>query len=360
MVQPLAEQSKDISSICFAASGIAALYWLQGHHRRAMAKARDAVNLAKAEGNLFVQAKAIRQLAFICISMGDFVQGAVLCIEGLKALDALGLDFKTCVIYREIVSLQVDTHIGKSEYVAARKALEAIAGSSVLNGALWQYQGYALLTLAYVDINMGKSHDPLVHKYLDSARSLFIAILDARGLALCDVILADLLVGQEKYEEANSLYTQRLASVRGSDAEITILCFEGLGLAAFKTNNMQVAFRNYFLYFAVTQKMQNPAAVHQALRCIGDMFVVQGDEDTAFCLYQVALDGFSLMDVHRGKGDCMIRMGDIMRKRGNVAEARDLWSAARPLFELSAQSQEVIRCEERFDHFPSTSYNHGV
>lgn len=177
--------------------------------RRAMTKARDAVNLARAEGNLFVQARTIRQLAFCCITTGDFVRGAALCAEGLRALDALGLEFSTCVTYRDIVSTQVDVYIGRSEYTAARKALEVIAGSSVLDGAIWRHQAFALSNLAYVDISMGsmgKYHDPLFQRYLNSARSLFVSIVNARGQALCDVILANLLVGQEKYEEANSLY----------------------------------------------------------------------------------------------------------------------------------------------------------
>ncbi|KAJ7620760.1 hypothetical protein DFH06DRAFT_1341447 [Mycena polygramma] len=64
-------------------------------------------------------------------------------------------------------------------------------------------------------------------------------------------------------------------------------------------------------------------------------------------LFIVALEGFTYMDVHRSRGECMLRLGDIFKGRGDLLKAVELWDTARPLFERSSQAKQVKEIDER-------------
>ncbi|KAJ7115227.1 hypothetical protein C8R44DRAFT_794269, partial [Mycena epipterygia] len=53
------------------------------------------------------------------------------------------------------------------------------------------------------------------------------------------------------------------------------------------------------------------------------------------------------MDVHRGRGDCMLRLGDIAKNRGDLVKAAELWKEARPLFEKSSQAKDMAKIDTR-------------
>ncbi|KAJ7732158.1 hypothetical protein B0H16DRAFT_1468726 [Mycena metata] len=53
------------------------------------------------------------------------------------------------------------------------------------------------------------------------------------------------------------------------------------------------------------------------------------------------------MDVHRSRAECMIRLGDICKKSGDLLKALELWETARPLFERSSQVKRVQDIDER-------------
>ncbi|KAJ7031849.1 hypothetical protein C8F04DRAFT_1262490 [Mycena alexandri] len=53
------------------------------------------------------------------------------------------------------------------------------------------------------------------------------------------------------------------------------------------------------------------------------------------------------MDVHRSRAECMIRLGDISEKNGDLLNALELWEMARPLFERSSQTKQIQAIDER-------------
>jgi hypothetical protein len=85
----------------------------------------------------------------------------------------------------------------------------------------------------------------------------------------------------------------------------------------------------------------------KAFCCLGQIFAQQEDSDTALSLFTVALDGYTFMDVHRWRADCMVRIGDIWNSRGEVLKAVGLWKAARPLFERSSQARDVAQIDAK-------------
>jgi hypothetical protein len=77
------------------------------------------------------------------------------------------------------------------------------------------------------------------------------------------------------------------------------------------------------------------------------MFLMQNDEDTAISLFTVALEGFTYMDVHRSRAECMLRLGDILKSHSDMLKAIELWTTARSLFERSSQAKQVQCVDER-------------
>ncbi|KAJ7262901.1 hypothetical protein C8J57DRAFT_1470876 [Mycena rebaudengoi] len=83
-----------------------------------------------------------------------------------------------------------------------------------------------------------------------------------------------------------------------------------------------------------------------ALGTVNAMFE-KCDDETALSLFMVALDGFTFMDVHRWRADCMVRIADILQARGMVIKSIELWKTARPLFERSSQMKDVIKIDAK-------------
>jgi hypothetical protein len=100
-----------------------------------------------------------------------------------------------------------------------------------------------------------------------------------------------------------------------------------------------VRWTTVFLVHSIKHKKN--LEVHKALQFFGDLFLTQGDESSAINLFTIALEGFTYMDVHCSRAECMIRLGNISKSHGDLPKAMELWDTARPLFEHSSQAQQV-------------------
>jgi hypothetical protein len=101
------------------------------------------------------------------------------------------------------------------------------------------------------------------------------------------------------------------------------------------------------VYLANSIKFKEKLGINKALQFLGDIFLAQADEDTAFSLFITALEGFTYMDVHRNRAECMLRLGDISKGHGDMLKAVEFWDAARPLFSRSSQTKQIEMIDER-------------
>jgi hypothetical protein len=85
----------------------------------------------------------------------------------------------------------------------------------------------------------------------------------------------------------------------------------------------------------------------KALYCVGQILSAQGDVNAALSILTVALDGFTFMDVHRWRGDCMVQIAGIMEQRGATKQSVELLKAARPLFERSSQANNITQIDAK-------------
>jgi hypothetical protein len=100
-----------------------------------------------------------------------------------------------------------------------------------------------------------------------------------------------------------------------------------------------------FLVYSLRLKMK--LGIYKALQFLGDIFLTQDDEHTAINLFTVALEGFTWMDVHCSRAECMLRLGDISKGHGDLFKALEHWETARPLFERASQTKKIELVDER-------------
>ncbi|KAJ7235540.1 hypothetical protein C8J57DRAFT_1571870 [Mycena rebaudengoi] len=303
----LAEKGADLPNQAFAMVDLAQYYNMTGNTTLALAHARQARVIARAAGSLYLEARAMREYASTCERIGDYAQGARICAEAKEILRALALD-------RESLARTLDLSLTMPE--------EAQTGFS------------------YQEISNGYALGPTPPS---TWRALFFTAHGSRfGLSACDITLGDLHFKRGGYAEARRLYRQAYASTDAS--EIHIICLEKLTDVALASNDMTSATCHATLMLILAHRSGYQAKIHHALRR-----VLRAEEDivNSMTLFEVALSGFTLMDIHRARADCMFRMGDIYAQRGNNSAACASWEVARPLFEKSSQREDVLRCEER-------------
>jgi hypothetical protein len=184
----------------------------------------------------------------------------------------------------------------------------------------------------------------VVQQDIERARKILLPTNHIRELTVCDVIMADLYLREGDILAVEALLKQCLAAL--SHVEINSICLERLGNAS-RWGVIGPMSSWATVYLAHSLKFKQKSGVHKALQFLGDIFLVQADEDTAVSMFIVALKGFTYMDVHCSRAECMLRLGDIAQEHGDLGKAVESWDAARPLFERSSQAKQVELIDER-------------
>jgi tetratricopeptide (TPR) repeat protein len=187
-----------------------------------------------------------------------------------------------------------------------------------------------------------------VQRNLEAALSIFTAVGFDVGVAMCDAIRADLLLREGNIWAAKVLYEKCLQSPCGNHPAIFPYCLAKLSeitCGDVALNRMPITWP--IVLFVYSLKSKQKPGIYKALQYIGDIFLAQDEEDTAIILFTLALEGFTDMDVHRSRAECMLRLGDICQKHKNLFEAIDYWTTARPLFNRSSQMKQVGNIDKR-------------
>ncbi|KAJ7104938.1 hypothetical protein C8R44DRAFT_746185 [Mycena epipterygia] len=255
-----------------------------------------------------------------------------------------------------VIAHLAEAHLVKSEYREARKIhLELFQKYSS-----WQSPyglACALSNIATVDVMVGA--DALeVQQNLGNAKKKFSDLGMIGEVNRCEAVMADLCLQEGNAMVANESLQQCLKSALGKDSSAVSYCLERLAdVNRWTSTTINLSCRWPVIYLAQAYKTQEKLAVHKALCFIGDVLLSQGDEDTAYNLFIVALEGFTYMDVHRSRADCMLCLGDIEKDRGQLVKAVDHWKMARPLFEQSSQAKDMAQIDIRLASVDQTVFN---
>jgi tetratricopeptide (TPR) repeat protein len=334
----LSKQCGDNNQECQSLLLIASLKWRAGDPCSAKVHASEAQRLAKLSGNLFQEGKAYHILAACTRSVGNWQKSMA---DLRRARELLGLcGMSGGASDHEITIELAEIHLAKSEYAEARRLYSQMVEATSPDQNADAY-AFALLNIAGVDIMIGQPAED-VDNNLSKAKQIFSSIEFLPGINFCDMFWAhiEFRVGKT----ANLLQTLHLAW--GKEHQIMSFCLERLAdVNAWQSARSQCRWPVVYLSYAY--KTRDKLALQKALVFLGDVLISPEDGDTAQNLWVVALGGFTYMDVHCSRAQCMLRLGDLAKKRGEISTAIDFWKSARPLFERSLQAKDLLQINSR-------------
>ncbi|KAJ7888455.1 hypothetical protein B0H13DRAFT_2533394 [Mycena leptocephala] len=314
--------------------------WNLGDYAVAQVHANEAQQLAIVSADLHSEAKALNIEATCCYTLGNYTKSISLTSRARELLGLCGMSHG--ILDHNIMTTQAEVHRYKSEYVEARKISVRILEETSIHNP-YSY-GLALLNVAEIDVLIGAPRND-VQRNCDRARKMLDTVGDVGAVTMCDVILADLHLREGNSLAAKTILVRCLKATL-EYSQIQTCCLERLGDANCWSGSEQMStWTTVFLVHSVIRKEK--LGMFKALQSLGDIFLAKYDEHTATSLIAVALEGFTQMDIHRSRAECMLQLGDIFERHGDLLKAVELWERARPLFERSSQAKQVQHIDER-------------
>jgi tetratricopeptide (TPR) repeat protein len=320
---------------------LAWIHWQHGDFAAAQEYAQESQRLARMSGLLFGEAIALR-LEAMCQQTRDYDASISLCNRARYLLSLCGLSGGH--VDRNVMTSQAEVHKLKSEYIEASKIHTQIL-QEISRDRDPYHRGLALLNVAEIQVIIGIPKND-VQKNIDTAKSIFENMGDHRLMMACDCFQADLNLREGFMEDAKAVFCQSLRASWRMDSDLVGYCLERLAdVSKWDTSHCTSSWTTVFLVHSLKAHIR--LGIFKALQFLGDIFLVQDDEDTALSLFTIALIGFTQMDVHRSRAECMLRLGDISKRHDSLLRAVELWEMARPLFERSTQVEQVKNIEKR-------------
>ncbi|KAJ7865163.1 hypothetical protein B0H14DRAFT_3133491, partial [Mycena olivaceomarginata] len=304
----LSRSCQDANEQCNVLLSIALLKYRTGEYCTAQTHVAEALQLLKLVPNLFLEARALQIGAQCSAYLGNFLQaieslhrGRI--IIGICGLAGGNLDHIMAVQQGEI-------HFLKSEYAQARSINSQVV-ATVSPGQDAYTHAISLLNLIHIDTMCGDAMG--VYHKLNQAKEIFNKFAGSREIRYCNITEADIELREKKFDLAKIRFQKCLHSTWGIDNEVESFCLERLAdITAWPTSEWESRWPVTYLGYAY--KIKDKLALHKALLCLGDVFIVNKDGKTAENLYMLVLEGFTQMDIHRSRAQCMIRLGDLAKK----------------------------------------------
>lgn len=286
---------------------------LQGKGHQALIFALKATQIAKEIGSIILQVRSMAVEANCqTYRMGRYQQSALLCSDSLLLLEALGMDAGNSRLYQDTLIRYAGVLFEKTEYHASRMMYKRVFGESselsslddIALGRVHPSQlrgkGFAMISIIQVDISTNH-HDSTIFPRLEVARKLFLSINDHRNVLICDFLLGRLHWKLEKYESAEEILEKCLhSSGHTHDASVQAECLRALLELALLKSDKASALRYSVLHLAGAQLAHEIPQIYRSLLILGNVFSLEHKE-TALVLFEIALGGFTSMDIHRGK-----------------------------------------------------------
>ncbi|KAJ7620712.1 hypothetical protein DFH06DRAFT_63825 [Mycena polygramma] len=316
--------------------------WFLGYYSTAQVYAKESRRWARISADLYSEAHGLEIEAICWYSLGDYSQSLSHCNQARELLASCGMSHSN--LNHIIMNAQAEVHKLKSEYTEAQNIRQQILQKTSIVQDPWHH-AFSLLNIAEIEVAIGVPRNA-VQQNIDTAGKLFRTVGYECGAMACDAVLADLALRDGNPLAANSALLECLNWFWGKNAELTSYCLGCLGDASrWDPSTETSSWVTVLLVHSL--KFKEPLLTYKALLSLGQIFHNQTDEDTAISLFNVALEGFTQMDVHRSRAECMLHLGDIYKGRGDLQKAVELWDTARPLFERSSQGKQVKKIDER-------------
>ncbi|KAJ7732152.1 hypothetical protein B0H16DRAFT_1770586 [Mycena metata] len=334
----LAQSNGNYGGQCIALEGLSRLEWFRGQYTAGQAYAKEEQKVARISGNLFQEATGLCYESFCMQTLGHYKHCNSMLTRARTLLRLCGMSYGGRDY--DVMCTQAEVHKNKSEYIEARNIQNQILQMLPATHNLY-HEGSALANISEVEISMGVSKNVIQPK-IDSCK----IIVKAHAIlsTACDMIQADLNLREGNMSDL--LFCQCLRRAWGRYSEAVNYCLERLGdQSRWDESYHPSSWTTVFLVNSLRTKQR--LQVYKALQFLGDVFLKETEEATSISLFTLALEGFTEMDVHRSRAECMIRLGDISKGSTDLLKALELWETARPLFERSSQVKRVQDIDER-------------
>ncbi|KAJ7794021.1 hypothetical protein B0H14DRAFT_132904 [Mycena olivaceomarginata] len=265
------------------------------------------------------QADSLNVGAVCCMQLGDYKRSLSLANHARKLLKLCGQ--AQSFLDHAIMSLQAEVHTAKSEYIEAHRINTQILQETSVEQDSFGH-AVALVLAADIDMSMGASK-AVIQRSIDAAVLIFTTVGHGLGLAICGALEADITLQEGHMLEAQAQFRQCLKSPFGYHSAILTYCLTQLSdMTRWGADlNWMPSWPTVLLAYSL--KSKQTLGIYKGLQFIGDIVLAQDDEDTAIALFTVALEGFTDMDVHRGKAECMLRLEIFAR---NITTTEKQWS----------------------------------
>ncbi|KAJ7021439.1 hypothetical protein C8F04DRAFT_1241334 [Mycena alexandri] len=330
----LAQSNGNYRGQCDALITLGQIERFVGDYAAGRALACEAQMLAKISGDMYRETRGLHDEARCLMSLGEYPECMALTIRGRTILDLCGLSHGR--LNYALLEIQGQVHKLKSEYVEAHNIQNQIIQQTANDN---YQQGFSLINIAEIEVLMGVSKTE-IQKKIEASQVIFRASGNAMIMFTIagDATQADLNLREG--DRSSTLFCKCLQIGWGKHSEAVNYCLEGLAdINRWEGCYHPTSWPTVFL--ANSLKAKERQGIYKGLQFLGDVFLRENDEATAISLFTLALEGFTQMDVHRSKAECMTRLGDISKKYGDLLKALELWETARPLFERSSQAKWV-------------------
>ncbi|KAJ7626046.1 hypothetical protein FB45DRAFT_869158 [Roridomyces roridus] len=214
--------------------------------------------------------------------------------------------------------------------------------------ALERNYAYAALNIAQIDIEIGEVGGPGVELNIATAQKYFSEVQSQAELYSCQAVLASLQLKKHNWIQAKAMFEECLQVSWSQGPGLTFYALEKLAdITLWQSVDFPCASRRSVIYLVLSVRHKSKLNFHKSLRCLGDVLLSENDHESAEALFQVALEGFTTMDVHRSRAECMARMGELAIRAGRMDQAEKLWQKACILFERSSQTTQAAEIQRK-------------
>ncbi|KAJ7789839.1 hypothetical protein B0H14DRAFT_3161809 [Mycena olivaceomarginata] len=325
--------------------GLAIIESLHGTWSEGLHLSRKAQKIALAAGNLRGELNSLQCQTRCYMGLGDFKHGIQVVNEWKALVLRAGIQGGESEFI--LMNFEAEVYHLKTEYTEARQFQEVILSHTSPVVSPIGY-AYTLVNIAFLDLVTGGSRDAVSHN-LQNALNIFQRVQYPRGILLCEVHAVDLKLREGNTTGVCAKYKSAFVSAYSTDNELACYCLAKLAdsIHPVHADSEVSKWAVIFLAFVMRPRERSILPVHQALQRLGDVFAQQGNTEEALSILTVTLEGFTWMDVHRNRAECMQTIGDVHFRNGDLSAASTFWMAARPLFERSLQAQAVMEINAR-------------
>jgi hypothetical protein len=328
---------------------------IMGNFPGAQKHAIRAQEYAEALGGIYTQALPLCIQARCQMISSNYSEAQILGRKATRLLISCGLE--GCSLGLTLQNFYAELHLLKTEYLESRHIQASIIAASK---PISYDSILANLNIALIDIACGMGSES-IRKNLDQCQ---VHCESLYGLTHTQLKLvtyhrfAELNLRYGDLSTANIMFKRCFAWSQKLDIEVETACVERLADLSTGMNSIHTTMGWAVIFLGTALRSRDKLATMKAFHCIGQISAVQGDDETALRLFNVALDGFTFMDVHKWRADCMIQLADIWKSRGEALRAGGLWKAARPLFARSSQAGAVAQIDAKLAVVEATMLGH--